>query len=57
MHTYMHACINTCIGANVYVLALERSCPYFMNLGFILNGVTNINARLNIFPDTHLLRM
>lgn len=42
--------------ANLYVLALEESCVYWMSLGFILCEEQNINARLNIFPDTHLLK-
>ena len=42
--------------ANLYVLALEDSCPYWMNRGFVLEEGANLRARLNIFPDTHLLR-
>jgi GNAT superfamily N-acetyltransferase len=44
-------------GANLYVLALESSCVYWMGHGFVLAEEKNINARLNIFPDTHLLRL
>ena len=40
----------------MYVLALEDSCPYWMNRGFVLEEGANLRARLNIFPDTHLLR-
>jgi GNAT superfamily N-acetyltransferase len=43
-------------GANLYVLSLESSCVYWMGLGFVLCEDKNINARLNVFPDTHLLR-
>ena len=42
--------------ANVYVLALEESCVYWMSKGFCLDEGANLNARLNIFDDTHLLR-
>ncbi|KAJ1451523.1 hypothetical protein M885DRAFT_529570 [Pelagophyceae sp. CCMP2097] len=42
--------------ANVYVLALEESCVYWMSKGFCLEEGANLNARLNIFDDTHLLR-
>ena len=45
-----------CVGANMYVLALEDSCVYWMGQGFVLEEAKNLNARLNIFPDTHLLR-
>ena len=41
--------------ANVYVLALEESCVYWMSKGFLLCQNSNLNARLNVFPDTHLL--
>jgi hypothetical protein len=44
-------------GANLYVLALESSCVYWMGHDFVLAEEKNINARLNIFPDTHLLRL
>lgn len=43
--------------ANLYVLALEDSCPYWMEKGFILEQVGATNQRLNIFPDTHLLKL
>ena len=43
--------------ANLYVLALESSCVYWMGHDFVLAEEKNINARLNIFPDTHLLRL
>lgn len=43
--------------ANLYVLAIEESCPYWMEKGFILDEVAVTNARLNIFPDTHLLKL
>jgi ADP-ribose pyrophosphatase len=42
--------------ANVYVLALEDSCVYWMNKGFVLEEGEFINARLLCFPDVHLLR-
>lgn len=42
--------------ANSYVLALEDSCLYWMSKGFILEENVFLQARLNIFPDTHLLR-
>ncbi|GMI26790.1 hypothetical protein TeGR_g2032 [Tetraparma gracilis] len=46
------------LGANSYVLALEESCPYWMEAhGFVLEEGPNLSARLNIFPDTHLLRL
>jgi hypothetical protein len=43
-------------GANLFVLALEDSCPYWMSHGFVLEEGP-INRRLNIFPDTHLLKL
>mmetsp|Transcript_39257 Transcript_39257/g.82363 ORF Transcript_39257/g.82363 Transcript_39257/m.82363 type:complete len:315 (+) Transcript_39257:164-1108(+) len=43
-------------GANTYVLATEDSCVYWMSKGFVLEENRSLNARLNIFPDTHLLR-
>ena len=43
-------------GANVYVLALEDSCVYWMSKGFVLEDGA-INRRLNVFPDTHLLKL
>ena len=42
--------------ANLYVLALEDSCPYWVDRGFVLEQQANITARLNVFPDVHLLR-
>ena len=42
--------------ANVYVLALEDSCVYWMSQSFTLEENAYLNARINIFPDTHLLR-
>lgn len=45
------------IAANCYVLALEDSCVYWMEKGFVLEANPNLNARLNMFPDTHLLRL
>jgi len=41
---------------NAYVLALEDSCVYWMGRGFVLEASARLNARLNIFSDTHLLR-
>ena len=41
--------------ANMYVLALEDSCVYWMSKGFVLED-GEINKRLNVFPDTHLLK-
>ena len=43
-------------GSNCYVLALEESCTYWMGQGFILEPSRRLTARLNVFPDTHLLR-
>eukprot|EP00927_Polykrikos_kofoidii_P055253 TRINITY_DN49534_c0_g1_i1.p1 TRINITY_DN49534_c0_g1~~TRINITY_DN49534_c0_g1_i1.p1 ORF type:complete len:240 (+),score=47.50 TRINITY_DN49534_c0_g1_i1:2-721(+) len=43
-------------GANTYVLAIEESCVYWMGKSFILERSETLNARLNIFSDTHLLR-
>ena len=43
-------------GANTYVLAIEESCVYWMGKDFVLEAGRPLNARLNIFPDTHLLR-
>jgi len=43
--------------ANLYVLALEDSCVYFMNKGFILEESEIVQERLNVFPDTHLLKL
>ena len=40
--------------ANVYVLALEDSCVYWMSKGFVLEDGP-INRRLNIFPDSKCL--
>ena len=44
-------------GANTFVLALEESCPFWMEKGFLLDDGKPLNARLNIFNDTHLLRL
>jgi len=44
------------LDANLYVLALEESCVYWMEKGFTLEQGANLNARLNVFPDVHLLR-
>ena len=44
------------VAANLYVLALEESCPYWMEKSFVLEQGANLNARLNVFPDVHLLR-
>lgn len=41
--------------ANMFVLSLEESCPYWMNKGFVLEP-GDINKRLNKFPDCHLLK-
>jgi len=42
--------------ANLLVLAIEESCPYWMNQGFVLEE-GRINQRVNCFPDTHLLKL
>ena len=42
--------------ANMYVLALEDSCVYWMSKGFVLEDGP-IDRRLNLFPDTHLLKL
>jgi GNAT superfamily N-acetyltransferase len=42
--------------SNCYVLALEDSCTYWMGKGFVLESSKRLTARLNVFPDTHLLR-
>lgn len=44
-------------GANSYVLALEESCVYWMGMAFVLETRETLKARLNVFPDTHLLRL
>ena len=41
--------------ANLYVLAIEDSCAWWMEKGFILEENANLNARLKVFPDVHLL--
>ena len=41
--------------SSIYALALEDSCVYWMSKGFILVENSFLNARINIFPDTHLL--
>ena len=43
-------------GANVLVLATEDSCVWWMKRGFELECAPALNARLNVFSDTHLLR-
>ena len=47
--------VSSMSGACVYVLALEESCVYWMSQAFLLEQNCYLNARLNIFPDTHLL--
>ncbi len=42
--------------ANLYVLAVEDSCAWWMDRGFVLEDGANLNARLKVFPDVHLLR-
>ena len=42
--------------ANLLVLAIEESCPYWVQQGFILDDGP-INKRINRFPDTHLLKL
>ncbi len=45
-------------GAYCYVLSLEDSAVYWMEKwGFYLCEDGMLNARLNVFPDTHLLRL
>jgi hypothetical protein len=44
------------LSANLYVLAIEDSCAWWIDKGFILEDNTNLNARLKVFPDVHLLR-
>lgn len=41
--------------ANLYVLAIEDSCAWWIDKGFILEENANLNARLKVFPDVHLL--
>ena len=41
--------------ANLYVLAIEDSCAWWMDKGFILEQNANLNARLKVFPDVYLL--
>ena len=44
--------------ASTFVLALEDSCPWWMDkYGFTLEESVLLNARFNLFPDTHLLRV
>ena len=46
------------VSASVFVLALEESCPWWMeSYGFVLEEGDRLNARFNIFPDTHLLKL
>lgn len=49
------ACLDA--DANCYVLALEESCPWWMDKGFVLEQGEQLNARLNVFPDVHCLRV
>ena len=42
--------------ANLLVLAIEESCPFWMTHGFVLDDGP-INKRINCFPDTHLLKL
>ena len=44
-------------GANCYVLAIEESVPYWMGVGFVEEEGPELQARLNIFSDTYLLRL
>lgn len=43
--------------ANCYVLAIEKSVPYWIERGFVLEEGAELQARLNIFSDTYLLRL
>jgi len=51
------ACLDCARRANCYVLALEDSCPFWVDRGFVLEESAQLNARLNVFPDVHLLRV
>eukprot|EP01012_Entosiphon_sulcatum_P015818 TRINITY_DN2078_c0_g1_i1.p1 TRINITY_DN2078_c0_g1~~TRINITY_DN2078_c0_g1_i1.p1 ORF type:complete len:243 (-),score=49.50 TRINITY_DN2078_c0_g1_i1:126-821(-) len=42
---------------DLYVLALEDSCPYWLKLGFVLEQDTGLNSEFNGFTDTHLLKL
>lgn len=42
-------------GADLYVLAIEDSCPWWMDRGFALVQSAHLNARLRVFSDVHLL--
>ena len=42
-------------GADLYVLAIEDSCPWWMDQGFALVQSAHLNARLKVFSDVHLL--
>lgn len=45
-------------GAHSYVLSLEESAVYWMEKwGFYLCEDPKLNGKLNVFPDTHLLRL
>ena len=45
-------------GAYSYVLSLEQSAVYWMKKwGFYLCEDPKLNRKLNVFPDTHLLRL
>jgi hypothetical protein len=55
--SYILSLASVC-SANTYVLALEESCPYWLETyNFVLEVNPRINARFNIFPDTHMLRL
>lgn len=44
-------------GASCFVLSLEQTAVYWMEKhGFFLCQSPSLNSRLNLFPDTHLLR-
>ena len=44
-------------GANCYVLSIEESVPYWMGRGFVGEEGAELQARMNIFTDTYLLRL
>ena len=46
---------NDCLG-ELYVTAIEDSCPYWMEKGFQLVDDAMLNNKYNLFDDTHLLR-
>ena len=46
------------VGAYSYVLSLEESAVYWMEKwGFYLCEDPKLNRKINVFPDTHLLRL